>query len=76
MLKTIAIIEVTVIALGALMIVTQILLPACRGRPLFPILRSRNRAAESGLADAREVQDVTGLQKKTTELRRQSRGRL
>jgi hypothetical protein len=54
--------ELVVLFLGALFLVTQVLLPALTGRPLVPILR-RRRKLEAKLARARETKDERNLEK-------------
>lgn len=58
MIKAVVIIHWGMIAVFLIFLITQVLVPAARGRPLFPILRRRNRRAEGMLAAARERDDV------------------
>ena len=59
MIKTVILFEIALWALGATFIVTQIVLPAVRGRPMLPLLRRRGLSVENKLAEARENVDLS-----------------
>jgi hypothetical protein len=68
MIRTFLVLEWAVLLIGAAIIVTQILVPAIRGRPLFPILRKRALKAEVKLAQARDRDDVAQLDQAASKL--------
>jgi hypothetical protein len=69
MIKFVILIEWAILTIGALLIVTQIIVPAVRGRPLFPILRSRGRHVEKAVASAKEDIDISAQEKELAELK-------
>jgi len=62
------ILEVIVWAIGMWLIITQIVLPAWRGKPFFPILRGKPREAERTLADAIEASEVDATLKQARKI--------
>lgn len=59
--KLTLILEVVFWVLGLWFIAMQIILPAVRGTPFFPILRSAPRSAELKLAEAHEAAQVATI---------------
>lgn len=54
MVRTVIIVQALIYGLGILMIITQILIPAFRGKPFFPLFHKRGRELEGQLASVRE----------------------
>lgn len=61
--KLTLLLEVTLWVIGLWFIVMQIIVPALRGRPFFPILRRAPREAELKLATATEAAQVAEILK-------------
>lgn len=59
--KATMILEAIFWVIGVWFIVMQIVLPAFRGTPFFPILRRAPRVAEQKLAQATEAAQVTNI---------------
>ena len=55
-----------VVSVAFIGLVTQIMLPALFNRPLLPVLNSRRRRALRKLEEAKERQDLAGLEKSVT----------
>ena len=62
-MKFIPLLQWTIVFLGMLFLVTQIILPGFRNRPMFPLLRKRVREVEGRLAGAHEDVDVQAKEK-------------
>lgn len=69
MVKFVVLTEWVVGVIGFVLIVTQIVIPAARGRPLFPLLRKRGLAVESKLAEVREEIDIAAREREIEKLR-------
>lgn len=62
-MKTLQIVELTFLLVGAILIATQIVIPALRGRPLLPLLRSKERHVDEAIATAKESNDIAAKEK-------------
>lgn len=63
MVRTIVIVQSVIYALGLLFIITQILVPAWRGRAFFPIFHKRGRELEARLAGVRDDQEYDQIRR-------------
>ena len=64
----IRIIEVLSALATVVIFVTQMVIPALRKRPLFPIFRWRRRRAEDAVIEAGEEVDIGGMKKEADNL--------
>lgn len=69
-MKTIVVFYWAIVIIGTAVVVTQIIIPAVNGRPLFPLLRKENRALEGELAEVQEEMDRRSLKQRIKNLRR------
>jgi F0F1-type ATP synthase membrane subunit b/b' len=65
MIRSLVILEWTIIAILVVLLVTQLVVPTIHGTPLLPLLRKRGREIENKIAAAREEAEIAG---KRTEL--------
>lgn len=56
-----------VLLVGVIILITQIIIPGLRGRPLFPLFNPRRQAADAQLAKAREEYEVAVLKRTANE---------
>lgn len=57
-MKWTLILELVIGALFVIFVVSQLIVPAVKGTPFFPILRAKRRAASQVLAEATEEKEV------------------
>lgn len=69
MIRTVVVLEWAIFVIGALLILTQIVIPAVRGRPLFPLLRSKGLRLETDIATAREDKEFKAHERELGRLR-------
>lgn len=69
-MKTVVVLYWAVVIIGSALVVTQIIIPAINGRPLFPLLRKQNLELEGELAKVQEERDQRSLKQRIKNLRR------
>jgi len=62
-MKLFTMIELSVLVLGITFLITEVVLPYILGKPLFPILRKKNREVVDNLVSSRESVDRYKIQK-------------
>ena len=60
--------EIVAIPLFILFMITQVIWPAIRGRPLFPFFRKKKREVEKKLEQARDMADNEKVRRVTDQI--------
>lgn len=61
MIRAVLLTEIALMVAVVVFIVTQLLIPALRGLPLFPVLRKKRQEALEAVVAAREEQEVSEI---------------
>lgn len=72
-MRSIWVIEWTIVAILIVMFVSQIIVPTILGSPMFPLLRRRGREVENQLAAAREDVEIAAKQASLKNLKQKTR---